>query len=97
MSRRLSWVLALVVVAVSGALMGLLGGDDSSQRSPVPVPDTAESARADAVRAQFPGGDEVPAIIVITRDDGARLNPADLAAIETEMARPGVRPTVKPH
>jgi RND superfamily putative drug exporter len=82
MSRRWSWVLALVVVAVSGALMFLLGGDDSSQRSPVPVPDTAESARAADMRAQFPGGDEVPAIIVITRDDGARLDPADLAAIE---------------
>jgi putative drug exporter of the RND superfamily len=82
MSRRWSWVLALVVVAVSGALMALLGGDDSSQRSPVPVPESAESARADAVRAQFPGGDEVPAIIVITRDDGARLDPADLAAVE---------------
>jgi putative drug exporter of the RND superfamily len=82
MSRRWSWVLALVVVAVSGALMGLLGGGDSSQRSPVPVPDTAESARAAAVRAQFPGGDEVPAIIVITREDGARLSSADLAAIE---------------
>ena len=82
MSRRLSWVLALVVIAVSGALMALVGGDDSSQRSPVPVPDTAESARANDLRAQFPGGDEVPAIIVVTRDDGARLNPADLAAID---------------
>jgi len=82
MSRRLSWVLAVLVVAVSGVLMGLLGGDDSSSRSPVPVPDSAESARADAVRAQFPGGDEVPAIIVITRDDGARLDPADLTAIQ---------------
>ena len=81
MSRRLSWVLAVVVVAISGALMALLGGDDSSQRSPVPVPDSAESARADDVRAQFPGGDDVPAIIVITRDDGARLNPTDLAAV----------------
>ena len=82
MSRRLSWVLAVLVVVASGALMAFLGGDDSSSRSPVPVPDSAESARADAVRTQFPGGDEVPAIIVITRDDGARLNPADLAAIQ---------------
>jgi len=82
MSRRFSWVLAVLVVVVSGVLMAFLGGDDSSSRSPVPVPDTAESARADAVRAQFPGGDEVPAIIVITRDDGARLDPADLAAIQ---------------
>ncbi len=81
MSRRLSWVLAFVVIAVSGALMVLLGSDDSSQRSPVPVPDTAESARADAMRGQFPGGDDVPAIVVITRADGARLDPADIAAV----------------
>jgi len=80
MSRRLSWVLALVVVAVSGALMALIGADDSSGRSPVPVPDSAESARADAVRGQFEGGDQVPALIVITRADGAPLTPSDLAA-----------------
>jgi RND superfamily putative drug exporter len=82
MSRRLSWLLAVLVVVVSGALMVLLAGDDSSERSPVAVPAEAESARADAIRAQFPGGDEVPAIIVITRNDGARLDAADLAAIQ---------------
>ncbi|MFI5506721.1 MMPL family transporter [Mycobacterium sp. NPDC051804] len=82
MSRRLSWVLAVLVVVVSGVLMAFIGDDDSSSQSPVPVPDSAESARADAVRTQFPGGDEVPAIIVITRDDGTRLTPADLAAIQ---------------
>jgi len=62
--------------------MALIGGDDASARSPVPVPDTAESARADDVRAQFPGGDRVPAIIVVTRTDGTALRPADLDAIE---------------
>lgn len=82
MSRRLSWLLAVLVVVGSGALMVLLAGDDSSERSPVAVPADAESARADAIRSQFPGGDEVPAIIVITRNDGARLDAADLAAIQ---------------
>lgn len=67
MSRRLSWVLAVLVVLVSGALMGLIGSDDSSAQSPVPVPDTAESARVDALRAEFPGGDQAPAIVVLTR------------------------------
>jgi putative drug exporter of the RND superfamily len=81
MSRRFSWVLPLVMIAVSGALMALIGGDDASGRSPVPVPDTAESARADGLRSQFPGGDTVPAIVVFTRDDGARLSQSDLAAI----------------
>ncbi|ORB67802.1 MMPL family transporter [Mycolicibacterium tusciae] len=82
MSRRLSWLLAVLVVVVSGALMALVAGDDSAERSPVAVPEDAESARADAIRSQFPGGDEVPAIIVITRNDGARLDAADLAAIQ---------------
>ncbi|KUH87884.1 MULTISPECIES: MMPL family transporter [unclassified Mycobacterium] len=82
MSRRISWVLAVLVVLVSGALMALVGSDDSSARSPVPVPDSAESARVDALRAQFPGGDRVPAIVVITRDDGAPLRPDDVAAVK---------------
>ncbi|KUI07075.1 hypothetical protein AU191_23030 [Mycolicibacterium acapulense] len=82
MSRRISWILAVLVVLVSGALMGLVGSDDSSSQSPVPVPDSAESARVDALRAQFPGGDRVPAIVVITRTDGAPLSPADVDAVK---------------
>jgi putative drug exporter of the RND superfamily len=82
MSRRLSWIVAVLVVVISGVLMALVGSDDSSARSPVPVPDNAESARADALRSQFPGGDSVPAIVVITRDDGAPLRPADVDAVK---------------
>lgn len=82
MSRRFSWVVAVLVLAFCGALMALIGSDDSSARSPVPVPEGAESARADALRAQFPGGDRVPAIVVITRDDGTPLRPTDLTAVE---------------
>ncbi|VEG46101.1 putative RND superfamily drug exporter [Mycolicibacterium flavescens] len=82
MSRRLSWILAVLAVLASGALMGLVGSDDSSSQSPVPVPDSAESARVDALRAQFPGGDRVPTIVVITRTDGAPLSPADVDAVK---------------
>ncbi|ODQ93713.1 MMPL family transporter [Mycolicibacterium holsaticum] len=82
MSRRVSWVLAVLVVALSGVLMALIGSDDSSGRSPVPVPDSAESARVDALRTQFPGGDSAPAIIVVTRTDGAALSPADVDAVD---------------
>jgi putative drug exporter of the RND superfamily len=82
MPRRLSWILAFAIVAASIAVLALLGGDESSQRSPVPVPTSAESARADALRAQFPGGDRVPAMIVVSRRDGAPLGPADLAAVK---------------
>ena len=84
MTGRFSWVLALAVLIVSGALLGLIGSDDSSEQSPVPVPTSAESARADAVRAQLPGGDKVPAIVVYSRRDGAALTPTDLSAIKQE-------------
>jgi len=84
MSSRLSWLVALAVLVASGALMLLIGGDDSSQRSPVPVPTSAESARADALRAQLPGGDRVPAILVVTRRDGAPLTPDDIGAIKKQ-------------
>ncbi len=84
MTGRFSWVLALAVLIVSGALLGLIGSDDSSEQSPVPVPTSAESARADAVRAQLPGGDKVPAIVVYSRRDGAALTPTDLGAIKQQ-------------
>ncbi|GAS97823.1 Mmpl [Mycolicibacterium canariasense] len=86
MSRRISWALAVVVVLISGALLALLGSDDSGSQSPVSVPSSAESARADALRADFPGGEQVPAVIVVTRTDGGRLTQADIAA-----AGPGAR------
>lgn len=87
MTRRLSWLIALAIVLASGALMGLLGGGDAESQSPVAVPPSAESARADAARTQFPGGDQVPAILVVTRDDGSPLSPADLAAVELTRTR----------
>lgn len=80
MSRRWSWLLALLVVAVSTALMVLLGGGDSASQSPVSVPADAESAQVNALRSQFLGGDEAPALLVVTRTDGAALTPADVAA-----------------
>ncbi len=86
MSGRLSWVLAFVVIAVSGAFIGLVDGGDSSEQSPVAVPASAESARADALRTQFPDGDQLPAIVVVTRRDGGPLTPADVNAIKQQPA-----------
>lgn len=80
MCGRLSWLVALLVILASGAGMALLSGGDSASQSPVSVPAGAESARVDALRAQFPGGDQAPAIIVFSRTDGAPLGAADIAA-----------------
>lgn len=80
MSSRVSWLVAVLVILASGAGLGLLSGSDAASQSPVAVPADAESARADALRAEFPGGDVAPAIIVFTRTDGAPLRPDDVAA-----------------
>ncbi|MCT7363199.1 MMPL family transporter [Mycolicibacterium llatzerense] len=80
MSTRIAWASALIVLVLSGLAMALLGSGESSSKSPVAVPASAESARADALRAQFPGGETAPAIIVVTRTDDAPLTPADVAA-----------------
>jgi RND superfamily putative drug exporter len=69
-----------LVVIVSGALLGLLSGSDAASQSPVSVPSDAESARADALRADFPGGDQIPAILVVTRTDGGELTMDDVDA-----------------
>ncbi|MBB2988552.1 RND superfamily putative drug exporter [Mycolicibacterium iranicum] len=88
MSRRFSWLIAVVIVLASGALLGLLGSGDSAEQSPVAVPPASESARADAVRSSFPGGDQVPAILVVTRTDDARLTPSDLGAVTSAFPGP---------
>ncbi|TFV59147.1 MMPL family transporter [Mycobacterium sp. PS03-16] len=87
MSGRFSWVVALLIVVVSGGVLGLLGGGDADSQSPVSVPADAESARVTALRADFPGGDRAPVILVVTRTDGARLSPADIAATDAARQR----------
>lgn len=88
MTGRFSWLLALVVLVGSGVLMAVIGSDDSSQQSPVPVPAGAESTRANELRAQLPGGDQVPAILVFSRRDDTALTPADLGAIKQQPVVP---------
>lgn len=75
-----SWILALLIALASGALMGLAGSDASAGQSPVSLPPSAESARAAALLAEFPGGDQAPAILVVTRADGGALTPTDRTA-----------------
>jgi RND superfamily putative drug exporter len=95
MPYRLSWFLAVLVVLASGATLGLIGAGGSGEKSPVAVPSASESARADATKAQFPGGDVVPAIAVVTRTDGAALTPEDLAAADAARQRMRAAATVE--
>lgn len=79
-AARMSWLAALVVTLCGVATMMLLSSGDSAERSPVPLPPSAESARAAEAVADFPGGESSPVLVVITRVDGGPLSPADFGA-----------------
>ncbi len=80
LADRYSWLIALAVAMIGGALLGLVPPSSSAQQSPVVLPPTAESARAAELIKQFPGGDTAPVILVISKSDGAALTPEDLDA-----------------
>ena len=86
-SNRRSWVLAVVVAALGGALLGLIPQSGSAEQSPVVLPATAESVRAAEVIKAFPGGDTAPVLLVISRADGADLSPEELGAAQQARDR----------
>jgi RND superfamily putative drug exporter len=86
-SGRRSWVLALLIAAIGGALLGLIPQSGADQASPVVLPQSAESSRVTELLKQFPGGDTAPVLLVITRADGSDLSPEDLAAAQQARDR----------
>jgi putative drug exporter of the RND superfamily len=80
-------VITLVIFAAGGLLIGLTGSNAGATQSPVPVPSSAESARAAALARDFPAGDTAPVILVASRADGAALSPSDVAAIDAARQR----------
>ena len=88
-AARRSWAVAAAVAVMAGLMLASAGTNEAGTESPVALPPSAESARADAVAKQFPGADQAPVIVVVTRTDGAPLTPADLDAINQIPATMG--------
>lgn len=92
-SHRRSWAIALLLALAAAALMALAGSDTGADKAPVQLPPGSESARAAALSESMPGGDQVPAILVVSRPDGSPLAgdgiDAANAARERVLARAG--------
>jgi RND superfamily putative drug exporter len=86
-THRRSWAIALLIAAASGAFMALAGPNTGADKPPLLVPPSAESARAAALSKSFPGEDQVPVILVISRRDGSALTPSDLSAADSARQR----------
>jgi RND superfamily putative drug exporter len=77
-----------LLIAVGGAVfIALAGPNTGADKPPLQLPPSAESARAAALLATFPGQDRQPAILVVSRHDGARLSAVDMAAAEAAHRR----------
>jgi RND superfamily putative drug exporter len=78
-SRR-SWLLGLGVIGLGIAFMVVVGGNAAAGQAPLSVPGDSDSAKVDALSRQFPGGDRVPLIVVVSRADGGVLDSAGVMA-----------------
>jgi len=84
---RRSWLPGLAAVLLGIGLIVLIGGNAAAGQAPVSVPSGSDSAKVDALARQFPGGDRVPLIVVVSRGDGGALAPADVGAARAARDR----------
>ncbi|WP_434086317.1 MMPL family transporter [Mycobacterium lentiflavum] len=91
---RGSWRIGLATVLLGVGFIVLIGANSSGGQAPLSLPTDSDSAKLDAVARQFPGGDQVPLLLVVSRADGARLDSADVSA--TQAARERMQRVVAP-
>ncbi len=77
---RRSWLVVAAVFLAGAVFTVLIGANAASGQAPMSLPPESDSARAQALAEKFPGGDETPLILVVTRADGSALGSADVAA-----------------
>lgn len=84
---RRSLLLALVTALVGIGFMVIVGGNAAAGQSPQSVPTEYQSAQVEALSRQFPGGDQAPLMVVVSRTDGATLGPSGLGAADAAHDR----------
>ncbi|WP_442931817.1 MMPL family transporter [Mycobacterium sp. 050128] len=91
---RGSWRIGLATVLLGVGFIVLIGANASGGQAPLSLPSDSDSAKLDSVARQFPGGDQVPLLLVVNRADGARLDSAEVTA--TQAARDRMQRVVAP-
>ncbi len=79
-SRGWAGCVLVLMLALVASASGWSAQIDSGSSAPVTLPPDSQSAQVQQLSEEFAGGSETPAIVVFTRDDGAPLSEADLAA-----------------
>ena len=74
-----AWLILAAVLLVSGAVFALASSEGASE-APQTLPDTSEAALVSQIQQEFPDAGSVPAVLVVTRQDGGELGPQGIAA-----------------
>lgn len=74
-----AWLMLLVVLVVSGAVFAFASSEGSSE-APQTLPEDSEAALVSQLVSEFPDAGSVPAVLVVTREDGGELGPGGIAA-----------------
>ena len=77
--RITAWVMLVAVLLVTGAVFAFASGESSSE-APQTLPDDSEAALVNQIQAEFPDSGAIPAVLVVTRDDGGELGPEGIGA-----------------
>ncbi|WP_194837325.1 MMPL family transporter [Nocardia sp. XZ_19_369] len=91
-TARRSWLLLVLLAAVSAGLIGGIGGNDAAGEAPNSLPGSAESARVKELLTQFPDAGTAPAVVVVTRTDGAELAADEVAALRVRLGELAISP-----
>ena len=86
-THRRSWMVALLIVIASGALMAIAGSNADADKPPTQLPSSAESAKAAVLVKSLPGGERIPAVLVVSRRDDPSLAAGDVSAADAARQR----------
>src|SRR6478752_2884708 len=86
-THRRSWTFALLIIAASAAVIAIAGSNADADKPPTQLPPSAESAKAADMSRSFPGGERIPAVLVVSRHDDSSLAAGDIAAAESARLR----------
>ena len=74
-----AWLMLLIVLVVTGAVFAFASSEGSSE-APKTLPDDSEAALVSQIQQDFPDSGSVPAVLVVSRQDGGELGPQGIAA-----------------
>ena len=77
--RLSAWLMLLVMLLITVGVFAFSPSSGSSE-APQTLPDDSEAALVTQIQAEFPGSGSVPAVLVVTREDGGELGPQGIAA-----------------